>query len=266
MAVQQSTVQVGDIRLNVAQCGTGRPLLLVHGFPLDHQMWAGQLSGPVGSHRLIAPDLRGFGKSSVTMGAVTMEQYADDLALLLDTLGVGEPVTFCGLSMGGYIAWQFAQKYRQRLARLVLCDTRSVADSQEAAEGRQKTADKALQEGPEFLADSMLPKLFAPSSHAYVASTVAQTRQIILQTPREGIAAALRGMAVRPDVTALLPTLDVPTLVICGEHDAIAPPAEMRQIALAIPNATYVEIPAAGHMAPLEQPAAVNAALLHFLP
>jgi pimeloyl-ACP methyl ester carboxylesterase len=167
--------------------------------------------------------------------------------------------------MGGYIAWQFVQKYRQRIAKLVLCDTRSVADSQEAAAGRQKTADKAIQEGPEFLADSMLPKLFAPSSHAYLAGAVAQTRQVILQTPREGIAAALRGMAVRPDVTALLRSLDLPTLVVCGEQDAIAPPAEMRQIALAMPSATYVEIPAAGHMAPLEQPASVNAALLHFL-
>lgn len=261
----QQVVQAGDVRLNVAQVGKGSPLLLVHGFPLDHQMWAGQLSGLAGSQRVIAPDLRGFGKSQVTKGAVPMEQYADDLAALLDALGIREPVTFCGLSMGGYIAWQFVQRHRQRVSKLVLCDTRAVADTDEAAEGRKKNADKVLHEGPAFLADSMLPKLFAPSSHAYLANTVEQTKNVILQTPREGIAAALLGMAQRPDVTSLLPSLDLPALVVCGEQDAIAPPAEMRQIALALPRATYVEIPAAGHMAPLEQPTAFNAALLHFL-
>lgn len=265
MAVQTRVVEAGDVRLNVAQAGEGPPVLFVHGFPLDHQMWQGQLSGLAGSHRLIAPDLRGFGKSSATPGAVSMAQYADDLAALLDALDIREPVTFCGLSMGGYIAWQFAQKHRNRLARLVLCDTRAVADSEEAAGGRRKNAEKVLNEGPAFLAEAMLPKLFAPGSHAYLASAVEQTKQIILQTSREGISAALLGMAERPDVSDRLASLDLPALVVCGEQDAIAPPAEMRQIALAMPNATYVEIPAAGHMAPLEQPAAFNAALLHFL-
>lgn len=263
--MQYSTVQAGSVRLHVAQAGSGSPLLLVHGFPLDHQMWEGQLRGLSDRCRIIAPDLRGFGQSEVTSGAVSMAQYADDLVALLDALSIREPVTFCGLSMGGYIAWQFVERHHQRLAKLVLCDTRAVADSEEAAAGRRKNAEKVRAEGAAFLADSMLPKLFSPNSHAYLAHAVDKTREIILQTPPEGIAGALLGMAERPDVSERLPTMNIPTLVICGEQDAIAPPAEMRQIALALPQATFVEIPGAGHMAPLEQPAAVNAALTHFL-
>src|SRR5688572_20983782 len=109
-------IQVGDIRLNVIEKGRGTPLLLVHGYPLDHSMWRGQIDGFADEFRVIAPDLRGFGLSDVTPGTVTMEQMADDLAALLDALAIQGPVVFCGLSMGGYVAWQFALRHRARLA------------------------------------------------------------------------------------------------------------------------------------------------------
>jgi pimeloyl-ACP methyl ester carboxylesterase len=111
----------------------------------------------------------------------------------------------------------------------------------------------------------MLPKLFPPHSIAEKRDFVGATQQVMLSNPRAGIAAALRGMAERPDVTAVLPTIDVPTLIVCGQHDAIASPAEMRGIADAIAGAEYVEIPGAGHMAPLEDPAKFNAAVRQFL-
>src|SRR5438067_1036671 len=113
-----SFVQVGDVRLNVFERGSGAPLLLVHGFPLDHSMWSGQIDGLAANCRVIAPDLRGFGSSDVTPGMVTMEQMADDLAGLLDALTIKQPIAFCGLSMGGYVAWQFALRHRSRLAKL----------------------------------------------------------------------------------------------------------------------------------------------------
>ena len=256
---------IGDISLNAAESGSGPPLLLVHGFPLDHNMWSDQISAFSSQCRVIAPDLRGFGGSDVTPAAVTMEQYADDLAALLDAMQVREPVVFCGLSMGGYVAWQFFARHRQRLDKLILCDTRALADTAEGAAGRLKTAEKVLAEGSQVVADSMLPKLFSPAAIEQQKPYVSQARDVILQTHPEGIAAALRGMAQRPDFTQRLSQIDVPTLVLCGEHDVISTPQEMEQIAASIPGACYAQIADAGHMSPLEQPSAVNAMLREFL-
>src|SRR5687768_13865152 len=119
-------VKVHDGQLHYFDTGRGTPLLLVHGFPLDHTMWQVQIDGLAERYRVIAPDLRGFGQSSVTQGLVTMQRMADDIAELLSGIKLSEPVVFCGLSMGGYVAWQFALRHRQRLARLILCDTRAV--------------------------------------------------------------------------------------------------------------------------------------------
>jgi 3-oxoadipate enol-lactonase len=260
-----SRVQVGAVRFNVVEQGQGMPLVLVHGYPLDHSMWRGQLDGLADICRVIAPDLRGFGASDVTPGTLTMEQMADDIAGLLDALKIKDPVVFCGLSMGGYVAWQFAQKHRSRLARLILCDTKAVADTAEAAAGRRKTAERVLAEGPGIAADTLLPKLFAPTTFKQQPQIVEETRQVILRTNPEGIAAALRGMAERPDVTSRLSKIDVPALLLCGQHDSISPPDEMRQIAARLPNARFVEIKDASHMAPLEQPEKVNAAIRKFL-
>jgi len=259
------TVKSNGIQMNVVERGRGTPLVLVHGYPLDHSMWQGQIDGLSDTCHVIAPDLRGFGASEVMSGTATMEQMADDVAAMLDALKVSGPVVFCGLSMGGYVAWQFALRYRARLAKLILCDTRSGADSPEAAAGRLKTAEKVLAEGAVIAAEALIPKLFAPATFQQQPAIVEVTRQVILRTKPEGIAAALRGMAQRADVTARLGELDVPALLICGEHDGISPPSEMRQIAQQMPRAKFVEIAGAGHMAPLEQPVAVNEAMREFL-
>jgi pimeloyl-ACP methyl ester carboxylesterase len=251
--------------LSFVERGQGTPLVLVHGFPLDRSMWHAQLSGLPDTCRLIAPDLRGFGKSEVTEGTVTMAQMADDIAALLDDLAIREPVVFCGLSMGGYVGWQFALRHGSRLAKLILCDTRSAADSADAVAGRLKTAERVLQEGAGVVAEGMLPKLFAPETHKIQPEIVAATKQVILRTAPAGIAAALRGMAERPDVTADLAEIDVPALLLCGQHDGISPPEEMRGIAQKLPKGRFLEIKDAGHMSPLEQPAAVNDAIRSFL-
>lgn len=242
--------------------GEGMPLLLVHGFPLDHTMWDAQIASLSARYRIIAPDLRGFGQSEPSDGAVSMQDFADDLAALLGELGVEEPVVLCGLSMGGYVALEFWRRHRRRLRGLVLCDTRAVPDTPEAAAARLATADRVLREGPEFLAESMLPKLFATANQQPEPEYVTATRRVILATDPRGIAAAARGMAQRRDFAPLLPQVDVPTLVLVGEQDAISTPHEMRGMAQAIPAARYVEIEGAGHMAPLEKPAEVTAAIV----
>lgn len=258
-------VQAGQIELEVVRRGAGTPLLLVHGFPLDHSMWNAQIERLSSRFQVIAPDLRGFGGSQVIGGTATMEQMADDLAAMLDALDVDETVVLCGLSMGGYVGFQFWRKHRERLRGLVLCDTRAIADTPEGAAGRLKLAETVLRDGNGSLAEAMLPKLFAPATIEREKVMVESQRRTILAAPREGVAAALRGMAARPSAVDYLPQISLPTLVAVGSDDAISAPDEMRGIASAIPAAEFVVIPHSGHMTPLENPTAFDAAIERFL-
>ncbi len=259
------SVSVGDVRLAVEDRGSGPPVLLVHAFPLDHSMWDALAASLEGRCRVIAPDLRGFGGSERTEGTVTMERFADDLAGLLDALDVAEPIVLCGLSMGGYVAFSFWRRHGGRLRGLVLCDTRAGADTPEAATTRLSTAQRVLREGPGFLVETLLPRLVAPATLAHRPEVVEPLRRVVLAADPRGIAAAQRGMAARPDATSWLPHIDCPTLVVVGEHDAIAPVAEMRAMAGQIPRSRLVTISGAGHLAPLENPAEVHAAIDEFL-
>jgi len=249
--------------------GAGMPVLLVHGFPLDHTMWNPQIEALAEQWRVIAPDLRGFGQSS--LGSVepergmTMEQYAEDLAKLLDALAVEKPIVLVGFSMGGYIAWQFMRKYAHRVRALVVCDSKAVPDTEEARAGRLKMAENVGEWGAARVAEMMGPRLLAARTLETRPEVAAAVRQVIERTSVAAIAAAQRGMASRPDVTSLFPTIQVPTLVMVGAEDAISPPDEMRLIADVVPGAQFVKIAAAGHMTTLENPLAVNEALLRFL-
>ena len=194
-----------------------------------------------------------------------MADFADDLAALLDVLEISEPVVLCGLSMGGYIAFEFWRKHADRLRALILCDTRAAADGPEAATARAVTAERVLSEGPAPLMETMLPRVLGETTLRQRPDLVENVRRVMLAADPRGIAAASRGMAERPDMTASLPQIDCPTLVIVGTEDVVSPPAEMRGIARVIPGARFVEIPAAGHLSPLEKPAAVNAAIAEFV-
>jgi 3-oxoadipate enol-lactonase len=259
-----NTSTINGIEISFIDRGAGAALLFVHGFPLDHSMWNGQIESLSAGHRVIAPDLRGFGQSSLDQDVVTMSQFADDLSALLDFLGIDE-VTFCGLSMGGYIAWEFWRKYARRLRALILCDTRAAGDAPEAAANRLVVAEKVLREGSGTVADAMLPRLFHPITLQKQPHLIQSTRQVMLGNKPRAIAAAARGMAQRADFTAELHRIGCPALIIVGENDVISPVAEMQAISKAIPNAELQIIPQAGHMAPLEQPQAVNAAIERFL-
>ncbi|HHM12098.1 MAG TPA: alpha/beta fold hydrolase [Planctomycetaceae bacterium] len=244
---------------NVWDAGEGPVTLLVHGFPLDHTMWKYQLEALPSGRRVVAPDLRGFGGSDgETSDPMTMERFADDLAALLDALAIEEPITLCGLSMGGYIALAFWRNHRDRLKQLILCDTRAAADDEATKRTRELTARRALTEGSGFLVDAMLPKLFAPETLQRRRADVESIAEVIRTTRPETIAGALRGMAERRDSTSDLPTIELPVRVIVGEHDVITPPEEMRRMAEAMPHATFHSIPRAGHMAPWEAPESFN--------
>lgn len=265
------TVLVDGIELALVDRGSGPPVVLVHGFPLDHTMWDAQIDALAPSYRVIGPDLRGFGKSRLDESALppgatlTMERLADDLAGLLDALGIDEPVAICGLSMGGYIAFEFYRKYRSRLSKLALLDTRAENDTVEMAAGRREMQQRVLCEGPGPLVETMMPRLFAEATTVEQSEIVERLRRVMLGNEPNAIAAGLLGMAERANMTAMLETIDCPTLVLVGELDAISPADEMRSIAEAIPNARFERIAESGHMSTMEKPAEVNAALLEFL-
>ena len=158
-------VDLGHAKIAVHLAGDKGPVLaLAHGFPLDHSMWKYQIEYFSKRTRVVAFDLRGFGQSTGGSENCTMADYADDCAAALMALGYEEPVVFCGLSMGGYVAWQFWKRHRQMLAGLILCDTRAAADTEEVARGRRRMAFDVLARGSHFVADAMLPRLMAPQT------------------------------------------------------------------------------------------------------
>jgi pimeloyl-ACP methyl ester carboxylesterase len=263
----------GEVSINFEDRGSGPPIVLLHGFPFDHQMWGAQIDALSSRFRVIAPDLRGFGKSMLTevdvdLG-IPMERYAADVVALIDWLEIAEPVLLVGFSMGGYVAWQFALRRPTRLRALVLCDTRAAADAEEAVAARLKIAEAAMQAGNSTPALAMLSKVLAPATHQERPDIVEAARAMIERQSAEAVAAAQRGMARREDVTGRMREIFCPALCIVGVEDAISPPAEMHEIATLLTDARsvdvqLVEVESAGHLAPLENPAAVIEAIDRF--
>ena len=252
--------------LNYTDDGPGPVVTLLHGFPLDHSMWDTQ-RGSIGSvYRLIAPDLRGFGKSAAPEGDYLMDTLADDVIETLDALGLREQIVLGGHSMGGYVALSIALRYPERLRGLILVHSRAIADSPTAALARQDQA-RGIEESDSAaaIAESMAPRLLATTTPANRPEVADKLRTILDRATPRAVAGALRGMANRPDRTDDLAKITIPTLVVAGEHDSIVPLDESKAMADAIPNAELVVIPDSGHLAPMENPIAFDAALIDFL-
>lgn len=264
-----NAIDLDNYKIAYTDVGTGTPVVLLHGYPLDHTMWQAQIDGLADACRVIAPDLRGFGESTIpaedAQEGVAMSDYAHDVAQLLDALAVSDPVILCGFSMGGYILWQFVRLFANRVRAIVACDTRAIADSDEARQGRLQTAESVFITCVQLVVAGMLPKLLSPATLTGRPKIISQVEEIMSRSTPEAIAAALRGMAVRDDVTAEIPSLDVPALVIVGAEDGISTPDEMREIAEQLPQADLVIVPNAGHMTPCENPSAVTHAIRDFI-
>lgn len=240
-----------DTGLHVHRSGAGRPVLFLHGFPLDHHMWRDTIEVLAPRFDCIAPDLRGFGRSPApSEPELTMERHADDAVAVLDGLGV-ERAHVVGLSMGGYAALAFAERHAARLATLTLVDTRAAADDEEGRKRREASADRVLEAGRAVFAREMLAKLVAPSADRAVRARLLSTMEA---TRYETIVAALMGMRARPDRTHVLRALEQPLLIVCGELDAITPPDASRAMAKEQPRSELALIPEAGHMSPMERP------------
>ncbi len=260
-------LEQGDIALHYAEAGDpSAPLVvLLHGFPFTSDMWQPQIDALSAIHRVIAPDLRGFGGSGMSADRYTMAGLADDVAQLIDVVTGESAVTIGGLSMGGYIAFEFYQRHRDRVQALILADTRPDPDSDDARANRRKMAQLALSQGSRAVADQLAPKLTSPDTRRDNPEAVRVLRMMMESVEPRTMEAALMAMASRSDSGPLLRDIDVPVLVISGADDVITPPAQTRGWASRIPKARFEIIEAAGHVSSLEQPQAFNELLLEFL-
>lgn len=254
-------VTVNGVNLAVDVRGEGSAVLFIHGYPLDRTIWEPQLAALNGWRR-IAPDLRGMGLSDAPDLGYSMATYAADLAALLDALAIDRAV-LCGLSMGGYVAFEFARRWRERVAGLVLIDTRAEADSAEGKRLRDDAAALAREGGAAAIAETMLHSMVASSATAELLQRV---REIMSAAPVSGIVGALAAMRDRPDSTALLASLTgIPVLVMVGAEDRLAPPARASAMASAIPEARLIVVAGAAHLPTIEQPPVVTDAMRAFL-
>jgi pimeloyl-ACP methyl ester carboxylesterase len=229
-------------------------------------MWQGELMTLLSEerYRLVALDWRGFGESEITDQVSTMELFADDVAGLMNSLGIQQAV-LCGLSMGGYAAFAFLRKYPQRVYGLILADTRPGADTSEARANRENVARIAETQGTGAIADLQVPRVLSEYTRQYHPEVEMRVRQMIEAATTQGIAAASRGMGQRVDSTDLLAGIACPTLVVVGEQDALTPPSVAQEYASQIPGAQLVVITNAGHLSNLEQPEAFIEAVGGFL-
>jgi len=183
-------VRIDDIQMAYTDQGLGRPVVLIHGYPFNRSLWNEQVAALSSSYRVITPDLRGFGETDPSEGPATMNRMADDVAHLMDHLGISQAV-IGGLSMGGYVALAFYKQFPSRVRALVLADTRAQADTEEAKQTRAQQAEKALSEGMAGIADAMLPKLLTPETVSKRPEIVKRVRDMMLKTKPEGAAAAV---------------------------------------------------------------------------
>ncbi|HMC09035.1 MAG TPA: alpha/beta hydrolase [Actinomycetota bacterium] len=251
----------GEI-LGYDEAGEGPALVLVHGFPFDRRLWAGQLRGLSNIRRVVAPDLRGRGLSAaIAAEGATIDTHADDVAATIASLGV-EQADVAGLSMGGYVAFALWRRHPELVRSLILADTRAGPDSPDGKRSREATADLVRAGEVEALADAMLVRLLSPGTGGEVRRRI---RTMFRETPATTSVADLIAMRDRPDSWPDMGTIGVPALVLRGDEDTLTSPEEAESQARAILQARCVTIPGAGHVSPLENPAAFNAAVREFL-
>ncbi len=245
--------------------GDGPPVLLLHAFPLNSAQWDSQVEALKDRYRLIAPDLRGFGGSDAPddPNAYSMDTFADDANAVLGDLGL-ERVTLVGLSIGGYIAFAFWRRYRDKVNALVLADTKAEADPPEGKEKRRKQQEQVRSEGTAGLIEALTGALISETTRTSKPDVVDRVRKL-MDNPPAGFIGALEAMKDRPDSSGDLASIDVPTLVVVGEADGVTPPEAARSLHERIGGSRLVVIPEVGHLSNIESPEAFTSALSEFL-
>ena len=243
--------------LAYAEQGTGTPFVLLHAFPLSGAMWTRDAARFAKTGRVIMPDLPGFG-ASARHPSPSMAAMAQAVQRLLEQLGLREPVILGGLSMGGYVAFEFLRQFPARVKALALCSTKAAPDSPEQRQGRFKLIERLRLEGLTVLSQVTLPKLIGRTTAAAQPSVLAELERLVRVADLDGVIDAVRAMAERADSRPQLASITCPTLIVAGSEDQVIPVEESRRMVEAIQEAELQIIPAAGHLANLEQPEAFH--------
>jgi pimeloyl-ACP methyl ester carboxylesterase len=244
--------------------GIGPPVFLLHPFPLHHEFWLPVAQSLSTRYRLIMPDLRGHGESALGDGPATMDKHATDLERLMDELDVRR-APIVGVSIGGYVIFEFWRRFRERVSALVLCNTKAGADTPEARAGRLASAEDVLQRGAEPFFESMLQKAPAETTRRSRPDLIQGALRMMRKMSPEDVAGVQGGMAERPDSVPILKTINVPALIITGDEDVLTGVPEAEVMKQNIPGSQMMVINKAGHYAAFEQPEEVGRALRQFL-
>jgi pimeloyl-ACP methyl ester carboxylesterase len=259
-----SVAQIENVAVVYEDAGQGIPLVLVHGHPFDRSMWREQVRVFSAQYRVITFDLRGYGGTTVIPGKTLLEEFARDLAGLLDYLSV-TGIVLGGLSMGGQIVLEFYRLFPQRVRALILADTFAQLDTEEGRQARNAMAERLMKEGMLAYAEEVLPKMIAPRTIEERPEVAAHVLSMMRGTSPAGAAAALRGRSERRDYTPLLLEIQVPTLIIVGSDDEFTPVRDAEFMRERIPNSRLAIIEDAGHMPNLERPDEFNRIVEEFL-
>jgi pimeloyl-ACP methyl ester carboxylesterase len=254
----------GDAEIFYESLGSGAPVVLLHPFPANHEFWHPAAQKLISRYRLILPDLRGHGESGVGEGPARMEKHAEDLARIFDHAEVGR-APIIGVSIGGYIFFEFWRRYRSRVAAVVLCNTKAQADTPEAKTNRLQAATDVLKQGTEPFFESMIPRLLGNTTRETRPDLVDGALAMMRKMSPEDIAQVQRGMAERPDSVPILKTINVPTLLLTGDEDILTGPPEAELMHRNIAGSEMKVIPRAGHFSPWEQSDEVGRILRQFL-
>jgi pimeloyl-ACP methyl ester carboxylesterase len=253
-----------DAEIHYQILGDGPDLVLLHPFPANHRFWLSVADMLASRYRLVAYDLRGHGDSTSGSGPATMEKHAADLARLCDVNKISQAI-FAGVSIGGYVLFEFWRRHRERVAALVLSDTRATADTEEGRAARLKSAEDVLEKGPATFLESMVPKLLGQHTRENRPDVVEGARKMMAKMTAAGIAAIQQGMAARPDSVPTLATINVPTLVLVGAEDTLTPQADAELMQQHIAGSRLEVIPLAGHFAIYEQRNSAGKVIREFL-
>ena len=256
---------MANVALHAGDTGDGPPLVLLHAFPLSSAMWSAQVSSLGGSARVVTPDQRGFGGSPPGADEPSLDRAADDLAALLDRLGLDE-VVLGGLSMGGYVAMAFLRRHPGRVRALILAGTKASVDSDAARDKRLAMADRLERDRtPQALLDDVLPGLTGATTAGQRPQVVAWVRQHVARTRPASAAWAQRAMAARPDSLATLQEVRVPALVVRGDEDGLSSQDDADDMVAALPHGRLAVLQAAGHLSAVEVPETFSAVLADLL-
>jgi 3-oxoadipate enol-lactonase len=257
-------VQSGDATIFYWVIGDGSPVVLLHPFPTHHEFWLPVAEKLATRYRVILPDLRGHGDSDAGDGPATMEKHAADLARVMDDVGVGR-APLIGISIGGYILFEFWRNYRGRVAALGLCNTRAPADTAEARAARLQAASDVLERGTEPFFEVQTPRMLGQSTFETRPDLVEGALRMMRKMSPSDIAQVQRGMADRPDSVETLKTIKVPTLLITGDEDTLTGVNEAELMHRHIAGSLMHVIAKAGHYSPWERPEEATRLLRQFL-